>query len=232
MSARLFLIAAAASAGALCWHLADWRGIELREIRLSDGLDAATVKEVRAATSGLGGSILKIDLEDVKRRVESIPAVRAAEVRRSLPDRLDVDVEIRRPLARWAPGGLVDIHGEIYSGTPKDWLPIFDGSSSRLAEMAEYYFFARNILGSLPAGMGVVQLHLSDAGEWRAFLNNGWVLKLGSRDIHSRLKRFVDAHAGIAGRFAEVAYVDLRYPSGLAVKGEGAATESNQKEKQ
>ncbi len=49
----------------------------------------------------IGRAALAIDLDTLRRRLERIPWVRSAEVRRRLPDRLLVTIAERHPAARW-----------------------------------------------------------------------------------------------------------------------------------
>lgn len=206
--------------------------LELREIRVGRGASLVTKEDVLAAAGGLGDSLLGMDIGELRARLAALPNVRAATVRRELPDRLVVDVEGHQPLARWAHGGLVNIQGEIYPGAHRDWLPIFDGPSSRLVEMTEYHSYVTARLAEHGRGLAPVQLHLSELGEWRLFLDNGWVLNLGSRDIHARIRRFVGNHEAIASRLDNIGHLDLRYPNGIAVRGEIARTHTEKESKQ
>ncbi len=206
-----------------------WNGFKVREIVLGSNVDSELREQVRAVVEEGGDSLLSLDLDKVRTRLNGLKNVRSSSVRRVLPDRIAVDMEEHQPLARWEPGGLVNVQGEMYSGTTDRWLPIFRGPGSRLPEMAEYYFYARHLLGSAGNGLQVVQLHLSDLGEWSMFLDNGWILNLGSHDAYARLKRFVETRTEIVRRFGEVSYIDLRYPNGMAVRG-SIATIQQEKE--
>ena len=71
-------------------------------------LDAVAVKR--------GAPILAVDLEAVRQRVEALPWVRQASVRRVLPDTLVVDIIERRPLALWQHDkkfALIDEEGQV-----------------------------------------------------------------------------------------------------------------------
>lgn len=71
-------------------------------------LDALAVKR--------GSPILAIDLEAVRQRVQALPWVRQASVRRVLPDTLVVDIVERRPLALWQHDkkfALIDEEGQV-----------------------------------------------------------------------------------------------------------------------
>lgn len=220
--------AAALALAALGAHVL--ASLELREIRVGKGSALVTPDDVRAVTRDLGTAMIGLDLAEVRARVEAFPNVRSATVRRAFPGRLLIDVEGHQPLARWAHGGLVNIQGEIYPGVHRQWLPIFDGPGSRLVEMTEYLSYVRARLGEHGQGLRLVQMHLSDLGEWRLVLSNGWMLNLGSRDIHARIRRFVATHAEISARITNIVHLDLRYPNGIAVRGEVARAQDTGKE--
>lgn len=69
-----------------------------------------------ALSVSAGASLLHVDLWEAKQRLESLPWVREAVVYRLLPSRLHIQLEERRPIARWStPAGpyLVDADGEV-----------------------------------------------------------------------------------------------------------------------
>ncbi len=53
----------------------------------------------------IGRAALAVDLETLRRRLEDVAWIRSAEVRRRLPDRLEVRIVERRPAARWQRDG-------------------------------------------------------------------------------------------------------------------------------
>src|SRR5690606_37879060 len=61
------------------------------------------------------GSFFSTELESVRERVETVPWVRSARVRRIWPDRLEVRIEEHRPLALWHDGRLVNTYRELFS---------------------------------------------------------------------------------------------------------------------
>jgi cell division protein FtsQ len=71
-------------------------------------LDALDVKR--------GTPILAVDLEEARQRVQALPWVRQASVRRVLPDKLVIEIVERRPLALWQHDkkfALIDEEGEV-----------------------------------------------------------------------------------------------------------------------
>ena len=74
---------------------------------LFDALDLANVR-----------SMASLDAGAVRRRLERLPWIKTAELRRVFPDRLDVRITERKPSALWARGGrnyLIDDTGRVLS---------------------------------------------------------------------------------------------------------------------
>ncbi|MGA3293740.1 MAG: FtsQ-type POTRA domain-containing protein [Candidatus Acidiferrales bacterium] len=74
----------------------------------------ASVLEIFAADRGR--SVLRIPLESRRRELEAIPWVEQATVRRALPNKIEVEITERTPIAFLREGGemaLVDLHGVI-----------------------------------------------------------------------------------------------------------------------
>jgi cell division protein FtsQ len=62
-------------------------------------------------------------------------------------------------------------------------------------------------------------MSLSERRAWRVHLDNGTILELGREQVGVRLKRYVQVHDySMAQLNQQLTYVDLRYPSGFAVR--------------
>jgi cell division protein FtsQ len=100
-----------------------------------------------------------------------------------------------------------------YDGT----LPVFVGPPGTSKEMAIQYEFFRRNLAAIRAKPVLVQLSARRA--WQVKLDNGLTLQLGRDDVEARLARFLAVHERTVGALARrIEYVDLRYPSGFAVR--------------
>ena len=218
MISRLALIAAvavavAAGARAFSRHWLTLSGAELR----AAGVEAQTVERARKMLQELAGrSMLDINVDDLRRRLEQLPGTGEALIRRR-PKRLIAELRPRRPLARWADGGLVGTRGARYAGFSAAPLPIFSGAEARTAEMAEFYDSARAILAG--RGLALAQLDLSEGGDWRVVLDNGVAVYLGREYPRARLRRFATHYPAVAAMYDRIETADLRYGRGFAVRG-------------
>ena len=91
---------------------------------------------VQALSINPGTPLLFVDLLAATARVEALDWVRAAELRRQLPDQLLLRIYERRPVALWQRGGtftLVDDQGHPFTETPVQLfghLPVLVGSAA------------------------------------------------------------------------------------------------------
>lgn len=192
---------------------------------LNDGSDDSdnrlkhvTREQIRdAVRSGVRGNFFTVDLEAVRDAFEKVPWVRIAGVRRTWPNGLEVSLEEQVALARWDERGLVNRHGEVFEGSSDEKLPVFVGPEDSSAEITRLYAVFNTLLQ--PLEQKTARIELSPRRAWRIQLESGTVLELGREQIETRLERYVramDRTTALRGRF--LAHVDLRYPSGFAVR--------------
>lgn len=163
-----------------------------------------------------GGSLLALDLADWRWRLESLPGVRKATLRRHLISRsLEVNIENYVPLARWHAGGVITASGERYDAPADTTLPLFKGRDGYYRDMAAFYLTAADLLGKDE----IAQLELSMRGDWRLFFGDGTVLRLGREAPEQRLRAYARHAAALRAHFSAclLGVVDARYEKGFAV---------------
>lgn len=162
---------------------------------------------------------LTIDLDSVRRRVESLPWVAAVEVRRVWPDALMVAATLRRPVARWGLHGLVDARGRVFGPVNSarfEGLPLLSGPMHSGPALWRDLVHARRLLGT--KGFLVRELGQNDRGGIWLGLSGGLRLSLGRKQPFRRLERFVGIVVPTLGTaLGRAASVDMRYPNGFAV---------------
>ncbi|MFI8456288.1 cell division protein FtsQ/DivIB [Kitasatospora sp. NPDC085464] len=91
----------AAVLGGLAWLVFYSSVLDVRSVAVQGATDdKLTAAQVRDAVGGLGdGPLARVDLDDVRRRVEAIPRVAKAEVWRGWPHTLQVKVAERKAVA-------------------------------------------------------------------------------------------------------------------------------------
>lgn len=223
LAADVLYAAAAVLLVMLLWHAA-LRAPQapVRAVTLTGDLTQVDAQALQERLAGrVTGNFFGVNLDEVRRLVGEAAWVRRAEVRREWPDRLIVRIEAHRPLARWTGGRLVSDRGELFEGASAAALPQLAGPPGSEREVVGRYLAMRERLA--PIGLEPVQVTLSPRHAWQVRLSNGLVLALG-RDqarssVEDRLARFVATYPRIVASLNQrVAYVDLRYPNGFAIR--------------
>jgi cell division protein FtsQ len=127
-------------------------------------------------------SVLRIPLDERRRQLETIPWVEHATVRRALPNRVEIEIVERTPIAYLRQGSdlsLVDAHGVILERPTKGafHFPVVTGISPEMAQedrerrMQLYAGFAQQIEAARPSALEKVSdVDLSDVNDLRANL--------------------------------------------------------------
>jgi cell division protein FtsQ len=202
--------------------------LPLRHIELQGAVTHLTREQAeRAARTGAVGTFLSVDLDAVRRAFESLSWVRKVEVRRLWPDRILVSIEEHVAMARWGVDAqarrLLNTYGEVFEGELPgiERLPQFAGPAGSAPEVARRYAAFRQTLA--PLQLEPRQVLLSPRYAWQLRLSNGLTLELGRDQFREpmlqRLARFVAFYPQTLGRLSRrLEYVDLRYPSGFALR--------------
>lgn len=231
------LAAAAVAGGALFW-LSDWRapafaylrdavarefagaGLRVERIDLEgrERTSRRAVIEALAVTRGM--PLLAVDLSAARARLERLPWVGAAGVRRAFPDALRVTLGERRPVAVWRRGkriAVLDESGEVIRHVdPKRFPDLIviagDGARGHVADLLATLSADPELGGRVGAAVRV------GGRRWNVEMDNGvhvWLPEAGARGAWSRLARLEREHRLLEQRLEAV---DLRFPDRLIVR--------------
>ena len=179
----------------------------------------AAVEVQQAALGALKGGFVSADLDRVRKAIDALAWVDRARVQRLWPDRIRVEIVEQQAAARWGDDGLLNTRGELFaSGVrhPPPELPRLDGPEGTEWQVAQRYLATQGRLSGL--GLRVAALRLDARGAWEIDLSTGVTVRLGRRQVDERMDRFVQFGAQvIAGRAADVRYVDMRYSNGFSI---------------
>lgn len=168
---------------------------------------------------GLAGGFLNADLQQIRRKLEGLPWIYEASVRRRWPAALEIHVVEETPIARWGDDGFLNHEGGVFRSDKVEqwgWLPRLSGPQGSAPSLMAKYQRLVEILA--PLGLSVVQLAIDERGQVEAVLGGGMQLVLGRDDFLERLHRFVVVYTSeLMERRHDIDRVDLRYTSGVAV---------------
>ena len=198
---------------------------------------AASVREI--FITDRGKSILRIPVDKRRRQLESIPWVEHATVRRVLPNRVEVEITERTPIAFLRDGtelSLIDAHGMILDRPLESdfHFPVVTGIHSdmpledREQRMQLYSKFLQDI-GSVRASAAdqVSEVDLSDVRDVRATLTGVGndsapgspdlggaapvLVHFGDSDFAGKYQTLVDEFGAWRAKVGRIESVDLRF---------------------
>jgi cell division protein FtsQ len=168
----------------------------------------------------IDGNFISVNLTAVREAFVKLPWVREAKVNREWPHGLNVTLEEHRALAYWGSHALVNTYGEVFRVSAEMDLPVFTGPNEASAhEVTRQYQRFNQILA--PLQQKIAELILTPRYAWRIQLDTGTVLELGRDETEERLTRYVSIfnHSiALLNQQGPLAYVDLRYPNGFAIR--------------
>jgi len=191
-----------------------------------------------AIGAGAEPNLFRLSLEDVRREVEAIPWIQSASLRRIFPNRLQVEVTERTPIAyvNTVSGlKLVDKEGVLLEKPTEAAFdfPVVTGidrsmsAADRRARLALFDRFEQELKSQVDgAGWLVSEVDLSDDGDLKALLVQGRetiLVHFGNRDFGERFGTFLTLLPQIHTASTAVDSVDLRYRGQVVVSPKAAA---------
>ena len=182
---------------------------------LTNAEQIAMQKHVSAL--GLPG-ILSLNLIAFEAQLQQMDWARRVDVRRRWPNKLVVYVHKESPVAQWDDFTFLSADGAILQLPDQyDELPRLSARLSSPRESMEIFRLLQQYAAR--QGLSILELSENAQGEWQLGFQSGTILRLGAVDLEARMNRFLNAYARIIKQQRlPVAYVDARYPSGVAVR--------------
>lgn len=211
----------------------------IRQLTLQGDLQRNNLATVRAnAVPRVTGGFFTVDLRKAREVFETVPWVRRAIVRRVWPGELRVTLEEHQPAAYWhhddRDDQMVNVQGEIFDANTGDVedepMPTLHAPTHATPDQARQMLAMLRRLTPVLASMEgeIDTLRLTDRGSWSVQLDNEALIELGRGDteeVVSRAERFIKTLPQLKHQYpSALAYADLRYPKGYAVRFKGMTT--------
>jgi cell division protein FtsQ len=174
------------------------------------------------------GTFFSANLQKVREQVELQPWVRKAVVQRTWPSGLRINIQGHTPLALWGETRLVNTFGEVFSANLDEvaedqQLAVLNGPVGSELLVSKMYVSTIEKLKGL--GMWPSRVKLSDRYAWSIETDTGIVIELGREQenfsIEQKMNRLLVIYPKLKRQVMDtVSGIDLRYPRGMAVKGE------------
>lgn len=211
---------------------ADWalraQNFPVRSVRFEGPFRHVTREQLERATlDAVRANFFLVDLGAVQQRVEALPWVQQASVRRLFPNAIAISFTEQQLAARWGADAWLNADGEVVhvsgDNLPSD-LPRLDGPDGTSAQVFEEFHEFRERLAAL--NLQLVGLALSARRSWRLDLQppegaRPFTIVVDRERPLPRLERFVRVYRAAFAREEDrnrVRQVDLRYTNGFAVQ--------------
>lgn len=205
---------------ASCWFL-DPVNCPLTSLKLvGDKQHVAQTELYQIVIPEMKAGFFQLNVAAIRAQLLALPWVKQVDVRKVWPNQLVIHFEEHTPAAIWGDSGLLSEQGILFkpdfSHLKLPELPVLNGPEGRFSTVWQQYLEMEKMLA--PLQLHITHLVLAPRGAWELQLSNGTTIILGTHDILARLHRFIrvyDKH--FAAKQSQMAYVDLRYTSGIAV---------------
>lgn len=207
---------------------ADWLlrtdNFPVRHVRFEGEFRHVTQAELeKAVMEVVRGNFFLLKLDAVKAKVEALPWVHQAAVRRQWPQDVHVRFIEQQLAARWGEDAFLNQAGEVVRvrmNDPAAGLPWLEGPEGTGAQVLAHYKKFGQILGV--AGLQLERITLTPRRTWQLELVQGPGIILDQDQPEYRLERFVRVYAqALKHQPIAIAQVDLRYANGFAIQAGG-----------
>jgi cell division protein FtsQ len=168
--------------------------------------------------SHVHGGFFGFDAETMKRILMQDPWVKSVYIRRVFPNALDVSIKERTPFAYWNASGVITRQGEVFfpQEIPKLNVPHFVAAVEDRYQLIDTYESFMRLLS--PIHLTIKSLRLTKSESLSLLLSNEVAVNVGNENQLRRFQQFISAYPQLQNGKLRAEAVDLRYPSGFAVK--------------
>jgi cell division protein FtsQ len=201
--------------------LTSWCGLAIENVQITGQSETSEIDVLNQLALGDYPSLVTFDVDAGKARIEAMPWVREARIKKLYPDTLQIAITERTPYAIWQHDGgvvslidkdgkvIIDDVGERYSRLP---FVVGDGAEKRAAEYVDLVDGVPELKDRIHAGV------LISNRRWNVVLDNGVQLLLPEKDPGSALVAVaaLDTQSNLLSR--DISAVDLRASDKLVVR--------------
>jgi len=202
--------------------------LPIQSVKIEGDFKYLNKDKLKKQTLPIDGGFFNVNLLNVRNILTDLPWVDSVSVRRQWPDVLLVRVIEQKPVVLWGDNGVISAKGELFEPAQKPQLdlPHLSGPDGQHEMMLDE--LSRMQAWLLETGLIIKNIKLDARRAWILTMTTGMELRLGRKQMHERLNRFVSVYKETLGakmskknRFKNAAqkikYIDMRYTNGFAV---------------
>ena len=195
-------------------------GFTVKTVTLEGRAETAPKEIGRMLGIQAGDLMLYVDVDEARARIEALPWVKSAEVRRVWPDKIVVRIQERRPVALWQMDGavaVIDATGKPISGEdPARFaelpLVVGKGAETQVGALLALIATQPNLKLRVKAAVRVGERR------WNLRLANGVEVRLPEEGAEAALAELVRLERENNVLARDIKAIDLRFPDRFIVK--------------
>ncbi len=193
--------------------------LPIKKIKLSGTFEHIAQKDVESVLEGyVGEGFFSLDIHEIQKLLSEKPWTESVSIRRVWPDRLDITIVEREPVARWDEKHLLSDEAIVFGADTDDFrqLPLIHTVKHNAAALLSRYYTLDKRFEAL--GETLVSLRQDRRGALDIELSDGLLIKVGRDRIEQKISRLITIYEQqILPRRADIRQLDLRYSNGFAV---------------
>ena len=193
--------------------------LPIKNIRVQGAFVNITENMLRESVGHLDEGFFSVDVANIKQKVELLPWVAQANIRRVWPDTLLISVAEQTAVAVWNQDGLMNQNGELFQpdkSTFPELLPTYTGPPDTERQVRQLYLLAYALLDE--NNIKPVMISMDARRSLLMKLDNNIYLILGRERFAERITRFSKLYSKVlAAKAEEIEKIDMRYTNGMAI---------------
>lgn len=193
--------------------------LPIRTIQLSGTFQYIDQKEVESTLQAfIGEGFFSLDIHLIQKSLNKNSWTESVSIRRIWPDRLNIKIVEKKPVARWDDRHLISHRAVVYHTSTEAFrqLPLVNSVNTRPEKILYRYYQLTALFGEF--NEKVIQVQMDSRGALSIELASGLKIKVGRDNIEYKIERLMTIYLEqILPRRDEIEQIDLRYSNGFAV---------------
>ncbi len=191
----------------------------IKKIKLSGSFEHINQHEVESILQPIvGEGFFSLDIHQLRKMLSEKSWTKSVSIRRVWPDRLDITIVERKPVARWDDRHLISDRAVVFAADSRNFqqLPLIHTEIKNHSQiLTSFYRLSRRFK---LVGETVLSLRQDSRGALDIELPGSLIVKLGRGQIEHKIDRLITIYMQqIRPRRADIQQLDLRYSNGFAV---------------
>ena len=193
--------------------------LPVEAIQVSGSFEYIDQKEIETSLqSFVGEGFFSLDIHALRKILNDKPWTQSVSIRRVWPNRINIAIVEKTPVARWDDHRLISDKAVVYTANTENFqnLPVIHSMTTDPAQLLSQYYRLSDRFQAL--NETVLSLRQDSRGALDIDLENDLTIKVGRDGIDHKIDRLITIYEReIQPRRLQIRQLDLRYANGFAV---------------